>query len=110
MIANTRQLRAMCPTGAKVILTVSFEPADCRTPRKNLRVMLSPEADSSGQRRTRFRGPLPEARGAGTGQLQVCRAHLASPHLLGVSEPPTMRSQVPFGSSMNSLGLLSLLL
>ena len=72
--------------------------------------MLSPEADSSGQRRTRFRGPLPGARGAGAGQLQVCRVHLPSPYLLGVSEPPTIRSQVPFGSSMNSLGLLSLLL
>ena len=109
MIADTRQLRSMCPTGAEVILTVSFEPADGRTPRENLRMMLSPEADSSRQR-ARFRGPLPGARGAGAGQLQVCRDHLPSPYLPGVSEPPTIRSQVPFGSSMNSLGLLSLLL
>ena len=82
----------------------------CRTPRENLRVMLSPEADTGRQRWARFRDPLPEARGAGAGQLQVCRVHLPSPYLLGVSEPPTIRSQVPFGSSMNSLGLLSLLL
>ena len=110
MIADTRELRPMCPAGAEVILTVSFEPADWGTPSENLGVMLGAEADSGRQRRDRFRGPLPGARGAGAGRLQVCRDHLTSPYLLGVSEPPTMRSQVPFGSSMNSLGLLSLLL
>ena len=38
------------------------------------------------------------------------RTHGGCGHLPGVREPPTMRSQVPFGSATNSLGLLSLVL
>src|SRR5262249_30930601 len=59
----------------------------------------------------RLRGPLPGARGEGGIPLQGAMHQGSQPlYLPAVSEPPTMRSQVPFGSLMNSLALLSLLL
>jgi hypothetical protein len=36
----------MRAAGTEVILAVSFEPADWRTPRDDFRVMLGPQADS----------------------------------------------------------------
>ena len=99
------QVLTVCAAMRKVILAVGFEPADGWAVRGDFLVMLGTQADSRRQRRLARPNPLPRSRGEGWCKRRMGEAHPARLYLPGVSEPPTIRSQVPFGNLMNSLAL-----
>src|SRR5215469_10551279 len=105
MVADLQQLFAVRAPGGEIVLAMRLEPADWRQPCDDLSMVLSAQPDA---------GLTLQARRVGPGDLRridvELRTHGRVGHLPGVSEPPTMRSQVPFGSATNSFGLLSLVL
>src|SRR5215469_1026388 len=105
MLADLQKLSAVGASGREIILAMCLEPADWRQPCDDLRMVLSAQPDAG------LALPAHQIGAVDRRRIDVeLRTHGVCGHLPGVSEPPTMRSQVPFGRATNSLGLLSLVL
>src|SRR5262249_49064414 len=102
---DLQKLFVVRASGGEIVFAMRLEPADRRQPCDDLRMVLSAQPDAVHALQPHWIGPENRRR------IDVeLRTHGRCGHLPGVSEPPTMRSQVPFGSATNSLGLLSLVL
>src|SRR5271165_3618892 len=88
MLAQPKQRLDVRAGVRKIVLAMDFEPADCGLGVQQFALMLSPQADPGRNRDRPWDTRC------------VVRGHR---YYLADRLPPTMRSQVPFGSLIHSL-------
>src|SRR5450631_1525643 len=100
--ADAHQGLDVCTAVGEIVLAVRLEPTDPRCARQHLQMMLRAQADAGGCRH-RF------AMHDGLGAFVHIRIARGCAYLAIIKLPPARRSQVPFGTMMNSLPLASVL-